>query len=156
VAISGASGTGQEWYYDPHVHVSLWERRGLPGWDTIDFELYAGADPIELEDDMIAISSPGRGVAVIGAGYFVSLTPEEAANVGAIVTASVSGNDRQFDLWRSLASRGDSNWAPVVNALDPPASDPAKSLVTPVWVAGFFLGLIGLVEVVRFVVDLVV
>lgn len=37
---SGASGFGQDWYYGPHIHVSLWERPGLAYADTIDFEKY--------------------------------------------------------------------------------------------------------------------
>ncbi len=38
VAISGASGYGKNWYYGPHVHVSLWERPGMLYSQTIDFE----------------------------------------------------------------------------------------------------------------------
>jgi hypothetical protein len=41
-----------------------------------------------------------------------------------------------------------------VNAAGTPAT--AASLVTPAWLVGFFLGLIGLVEVIRLVIDLIV
>lgn len=42
VALSGASGYGKDWYYGPHVHVTLWS--GVP-WQSanIDFENYVGA-----------------------------------------------------------------------------------------------------------------
>lgn len=62
--------------------------------------------PILEEDDMITIHAPNRGVALIGPGYFKSLTPEEAENSGAIVTKQIDGNDRQFDLWRQMALGG--------------------------------------------------
>lgn len=57
---SGASGYGSDWYYGPHVHVSLWERPGMAYADTIDFQRYVGEpdvppppppDPEESEDD---------------------------------------------------------------------------------------------------------
>lgn len=64
--------------------------------------------PIVLEDDMITIHAPNRGIALIGPGYYKSLTPEEAENSAAIVSKQVSGNDRQFDLWRQMALGGDS------------------------------------------------
>jgi murein DD-endopeptidase MepM/ murein hydrolase activator NlpD len=45
VAWSGASGYGNNWYYDPHVHVTLWERPGMAYADTINFENYVGPEP---------------------------------------------------------------------------------------------------------------
>ena len=56
-AISGASGNGQNWYYGPHCHVSLWDHPGMPYASTIDFAKYVGAPPVppappESEDDM--------------------------------------------------------------------------------------------------------
>jgi murein DD-endopeptidase MepM/ murein hydrolase activator NlpD len=39
---SGASGYGNDWYYGPHVHVSLWERPGMSYKDTIDFAAHVG------------------------------------------------------------------------------------------------------------------
>lgn len=62
--------------------------------------------PNVLEDDLIAISAPNRGGAVIGPGYYHSLLTEEWQNVDAIVTRKVEGNDRQFDLWREIALGG--------------------------------------------------
>lgn len=63
--------------------------------------------PISLEDDMLTIHAPNRGIALIGPGYFKSLTPEEAENAAAICTKQISGNERQFDLWRQMAIGGD-------------------------------------------------
>lgn len=45
LALSGASGNGSDWYYGPHVHVSLWQRPGMAYRDTIDFERYVGNPP---------------------------------------------------------------------------------------------------------------
>ena len=50
VCRSGASGNGSDWYYGPHVHVSLWERPGMAYSDTIDFEAHAGDD--EGDDEL--------------------------------------------------------------------------------------------------------
>lgn len=68
------------------------------------------AAPVILEDDdMIMISAPNRGVAVIGPNYFLSLPSNEyVEQARAIVTKVVEGNDRQFDIWRSTATAGDS------------------------------------------------
>lgn len=48
IAKSGASGFGKDWYYGPHVHVSLWERPGLSYADTIDFEKYLSSGDGEM------------------------------------------------------------------------------------------------------------
>lgn len=58
VALSGASGFGQDWYYGPHVHVSLWERPGMSYANTIDFEKYVGtaSSAYNGEDDEMTIS----------------------------------------------------------------------------------------------------
>ncbi|MFC4223797.1 M23 family metallopeptidase [Lysinibacter cavernae] len=58
--------------------------------------------------EMIRIQSPGRGIALIGAGYFRKLhTTEEVEQSAAIIAKHVNGNDRQFDLWRSMAVGGE-------------------------------------------------
>lgn len=36
---SGASGFGKDWYYGPHVHVTLWDGKPWQSW-TLDFEKY--------------------------------------------------------------------------------------------------------------------
>ncbi|KTS09031.1 M23 family metallopeptidase [Microbacterium testaceum] len=43
-AWSGASGFGDDWYYDPHVHVTRRARRGLPYSQTLDFEDAIGGE----------------------------------------------------------------------------------------------------------------
>jgi murein DD-endopeptidase MepM/ murein hydrolase activator NlpD len=57
IAISGASGNGKDWYYGPHVHVTLRAVPGLPYAQSIDFEKYldnnntpAGGGDIPVED----------------------------------------------------------------------------------------------------------
>lgn len=65
--------------------------------------------PILKEHEMIRIQSPGRGIALIGPGYFRTLTSdEEVVQSEPLITKHISGNDRQFDLWRSMASGGES------------------------------------------------
>ena len=67
------------------------------------------AAPIELDDDMIMIESPARGQALIGAGYFrILANAEESVTAEAIISRHVVGNDRQYDLWKSLAIGGTS------------------------------------------------
>lgn len=66
-------------------------------------------EPIVLEDVMIRISAPNRGVAIIGPGYYRQLNSnEEVEQAGAIVHKTLEGNDRQFDLWKSMAVSGQS------------------------------------------------
>jgi hypothetical protein len=61
----------------------------------------------EEDDEVIRIQSPNRGIALIGPGYYRQLAnDEEVNNSGAIITKHVSGNDRQFDLWVSMAVGG--------------------------------------------------
>ncbi|WGD36833.1 peptidoglycan recognition family protein [Lysinibacter sp. HNR] len=59
--------------------------------------------------EMIRIQSPGRGFAIIGAGYVRQLTTqEEVENAEALVTRRLVGSDREFDLWVSIANGGKS------------------------------------------------
>lgn len=70
---------------------------------------------------MFIISSPGRGQAIIGAGYFRQLSgannSEEVIEAEKIATV-VQGNDREFDVWKSIAIQG-------VAAADLSSTDPA-------------------------------
>ncbi|MCS4277709.1 hypothetical protein M2390_002918 [Mycetocola sp. BIGb0189] len=60
-----------------------------------------------IGDTMIRIQSPGRGIALIGAGYYRHLTTnEEVEQSGPLMEKHVNGNDRQFDLWVSMALAG--------------------------------------------------
>ncbi|WP_433346494.1 hypothetical protein [Micromonospora sp. CA-111912] len=64
--------------------------------------------PLDLwKDDMRLIQSPGRGIALVGAGYFRQLRNDEEVHAAvALVGNPLVGNDRQFDLWRSIAFDG--------------------------------------------------
>ena len=62
-----------------------------------------GPAPLQ-EDDMILISSPGRGSALIGPGHVRILnSDEERQQAPAIASKVIAGNDRQFDLWVSMS-----------------------------------------------------
>lgn len=83
ICLSGASGYGKDWYYGPHVHVSLWARPGMAYRNTIDFERYVGEpaglpdpepfpppalpEPPEEEDDMQLFVTLARTDTVNGA-----------------------------------------------------------------------------------------
>ncbi|MBF4582484.1 M23 family metallopeptidase [Curtobacterium sp. VKM Ac-2865] len=59
------------------------------------------------DDDFTIIKSPGRGAAVLGAGYFRALPTEEFETCArALFGDPVIGNDRQFDVWKSIAISG--------------------------------------------------
>jgi murein DD-endopeptidase MepM/ murein hydrolase activator NlpD len=53
VFFSGASGYGSEFYYGPHLHLTLRANRGLPFSNTLDFELYIEKEeqPKDEEDE---------------------------------------------------------------------------------------------------------
>jgi len=80
-------------------------------------------------DDMAVISSPGRGTAVVGPGYFRQLNAEEAGNTAPFGPV-VQGNDRQFDLWRSMALGGTTAvWSTTVSRTD--ATTDGKTVNVP-------------------------
>lgn len=63
--------------------------------------------PIILEDEMIRIQAPNRGIALVGPGYYRHLANTEEVEASAsLMSKHVSGNDRQFDLWVSIAMQG--------------------------------------------------
>lgn len=100
----GATGNAQ----GVHLHFEV-----DPGGGQIDPVPFlnarvTGLQPtFPMEDNMIKISSPNRGTALVGPGYVRQLTTqEEIDNSGPLVSASYNGNDRQFDLWRSMAVGG--------------------------------------------------
>jgi hypothetical protein len=64
-----------------------------------------GPTPME-DDEMIRIFAPGRGFAVIGPGYYKPLTEEEYQQSEPLVTKTLEGSDRQFDIWRAIAHHG--------------------------------------------------
>jgi len=55
IGLSGASGYGDDWYYGPHAHQTLWDFHGYSFCSTctIDFAPYVGGDtPAPPEEDM--------------------------------------------------------------------------------------------------------
>lgn len=155
---SGASGHGDDWYYDPHVHVTLHERPGMPYRDSIDFELHVGEPPPPPPEERELLMAYSIVPLTDGSIYLVSLVNGNRARVEqpghVTLLQRVKENNSDDTMFPDELS--------IVNGyLDrlrgtPPAADPASHpLVTPAWIGGFFLGLIGLVEVVRFVVDIV-
>lgn len=63
--------------------------------------------PLNREDHMIRIQSPGRGIGLIAPGYYRHLaTDEEVVQSEPLITKHLNGNDRQFDLWVSMALTG--------------------------------------------------
>lgn len=65
------------------------------------------APNLSEEDYMIRIQSPNRGIALIGTGYYRHLTSdEEVINSEPLISKHLNGNDRQFDLWVSMAVGG--------------------------------------------------
>lgn len=63
--------------------------------------------PQQLDDELIIIKSSGRGAAVVGPGYFRALpTAEFQACAVALLGDPLTGNDREFDVWKSIALSG--------------------------------------------------
>ncbi|PDQ34971.1 MAG: hypothetical protein B5766_08250 [Candidatus Lumbricidophila eiseniae] len=64
--------------------------------------------PLPLEgDDMIRIVNTHRGIALIGAGYYRPIcTNEELSVSSSVMSKHIEGNEREWDLWASLALGG--------------------------------------------------
>ena len=63
--------------------------------------------PLTLGDTMIRIQSDNRGIALIGPGYFRGLrSTEEVIASEVLMEKHLTGHDRQFDLWASMALGG--------------------------------------------------
>lgn len=101
-----------EKYLTPGVIVTLSNDGRVSSGDSKPFDNTPSTpgttpEPIRLDDRMIRIQSPGRGIALIGAGYYRQLANNEEVNEsGALMEKHVSGNDRQFDLWVAMATTG--------------------------------------------------
>jgi murein DD-endopeptidase MepM/ murein hydrolase activator NlpD len=151
---SGASGHGSDWGYDPHVHVSLWEAPGMPYAQTIDFDALVEKEDEDLnadQDNML------RNIyaAVFDGG--VSM-PDGGRSIGQSLADITAGT-------RPVVNRADADgvvhpntWIQELADVKTAQLDQAgpTGLTRPAWLIGFLLGLIGLFEVVRLVVDLIV
>lgn len=87
---SGASGNGNDWYYGPHVHVSLWARPGLAIADTIDFALYVGDPPPPPPPPNLP-----EGEAIM---YIQALNDGQYARKGTTYTNDIGGH------WRGVSN----------------------------------------------------
>lgn len=65
------------------------------------------ADTKRKDSDMILIQAPNRGIAVVGPNYYRSLRAGEELDCAVAAWGyPIGGNDRQFDVWRSIATTG--------------------------------------------------
>lgn len=102
----GSTGTSS----GPHLHLGI---STSGGFIDPSFILSApksddsSAPEAPRDDDFALIKSPGRGAAIIGAGYFRALPTAEFEACGlALAGQPFEGNDREFDLWKSIALSG--------------------------------------------------
>jgi murein DD-endopeptidase MepM/ murein hydrolase activator NlpD len=97
LGLSGASGYGDDWYYGPHAHQTLW-----PGaaWccDTIDFALYVGSGQVAPDQRVVgAGGANGRTDPSTQNAAAQYLEPGVVANMnGWINGENVSGNPVWF------------------------------------------------------------
>jgi murein DD-endopeptidase MepM/ murein hydrolase activator NlpD len=165
IAHSGASGFGNNWGYAPHLHTTLFPYHAYDFDQTQDFEQYIEEDDMPLtpadkqiiKDSMFEFMRDTSGPP---SGYeswpfmqsAVWNVPLQAQDADGKPLVDENGKPIKFSTSGYLVSTN-----AVTNALhtDPVQASVSK-LVTPAWVGGIFLGLIGLVEVIRFVVDMFV
>jgi hypothetical protein len=84
--------------------ISLAAARELAAFDN---STPAAPTPEEVPPVLIRIQAEGRGIALIGPGYYrILLSAEEVEASEVLITKHLTGNARQFDLWRSLALAG--------------------------------------------------
>ncbi|MGW1061613.1 M23 family metallopeptidase [Micromonospora rubida] len=100
---AGAPGSGSS--TGPHLH---WHMIDPAGRRINPLTYVNPTPPLDLwKDDMKLIQSTNRGIALVGPGYFRQLSNnEEVTAAVALVGNPLVGNDRQFDLWRSIAFDG--------------------------------------------------
>jgi murein DD-endopeptidase len=174
IGLSGASGFGSDWGYGAHVHQTLWPGEAWAA-PTIDFELYVGdepppeppPEPPDEEDEEMTMKGAYYTRAVDGETYYLlfnEVSGQWVEHSGA--DAAYNNEIAQYwhtDSWARLTESHAKVLKTSLTAVQPKptttgatGTTSSNPLVTPAWIAGFFLGLIGLVEVVRFVVDLLV
>lgn len=69
VALSGASGYGQDWYYGPHVHVTRRANADTAFAKAIDFEKYNS--PKKDKDEEMIVNIQGKAGVRSGGAYYI-------------------------------------------------------------------------------------
>lgn len=137
VWVNGSLQAGTNfWRYVNRNDVAQLRTPGAAGSDAAKpFPTPAPSTRYPMEDNMIRIQAPNRGIALVGPGYYRSLrNNEEVAQSDMLVTPPggtpwhYTGNDRQFDLWVSMALSG--QMAEPVTTRD--ASQAANKVATEV------------------------
>ena len=108
---------GEPWHFD--YFRSMDDHQGEPaGGGSIPLPIpEPDPEPTTPEDDeMILIEAlPDCGRAVIGPGYFRKLnSSEELKSATQMTTKTLTGNARQFDVWKSIALQGTAATSAVV------------------------------------------
>jgi hypothetical protein len=154
------------------VHQTLFPRHAYDFDDTLDFEEYVSdATDIPREDGFLMALSDSDQRDLYEHVKFISdqvqgrVATDRPATGQLAEYLTYGGYPMASDTKRALTggeAAAGGRWA-VSEFLDDPTGyvagktpAQASSLVTPAWVIGVFLGLIGLVEVLRFVVDVIV
>ncbi|SCL27004.1 Peptidase family M23 [Micromonospora pallida] len=104
---AGAPGSGSS--TGPHLHWHMID----PAGRRINPLTYVNPTnptnpPFDIwRDTMKLIQSTNRGIALVGPGYFRQLNSDEEVHAAVALAGNpLVGNDRQFDLWRSIAFEG--------------------------------------------------
>lgn len=87
IALSGASGYDNDWYYGAHVHVTLRPDKYAPYTSSIDFEPYTRATEVEKEEE----EEPMFIANVKGSWFLV--VPQGSNKPRAVVLGADSGAD---------------------------------------------------------------
>jgi hypothetical protein len=168
IAASGASGFGSDYGYGSHTHVTLFPNHSYDFGHTLDFQLYVGEDdmPLTQADKQIIKDSMLEFYSQVGpppAGHegwqffqhAVWNAPVIAQDVDGQPLRDEAGNPVKFAAHGYLANTN----AIVVDTHNDTDEGRTRNrthpLTTPAWVGGVLLGLIGLVEVIRLVIDYV-
>lgn len=102
--VASGDGFGEGWHFDIKNIFNAVPGQPAGGGGALNYA---------QEDSMIRIQATNRGIALIGPGYYRGLKDaEEVNNSGPLITPPggtpwhYTGNDRQFDLWASMALQG--------------------------------------------------
>lgn len=120
IASTDKPGTGQIGRSSIADIEKSWGGRTYVGWTDyfLGHDIITGdpatakpvpASPLTIlgAQKMIRIQSPGRGLALIGPGYFLALSSTAEVKASeALITKHISGSDADFDTWKWLATGG--------------------------------------------------